>query len=255
MCVRVYKYRLYPRKGQEKNLYRVLGACRNLYNMGLAERSLAYKHEGRNVKQAELENLAKHYRATFPYAQQMFSQTAQSVVKQVDLALQAFFRRVKAGEKAGYPRFKARQRFNSFEFKQYGMGAKIDGRRLKLFGVGRVPVRWHRPLEGEIKTVRILHRAGRWYACFTCEVPEQKALPTTGRVVGLDMGISALITTSNGDKVHNPNYYRAGQKRLRLLQRKLARAKRGSNNRRKALLAVQRQHEHVSNQRRDSCTN
>lgn len=249
--VRVFKYRLYPSKAQEKNLYRVLNCARNLYNTALAERKYAYQLEGRKVGIAETEQFAKRYRATFPYAQQMFSQTAQSVVKQVDKAYQAFFRRVKAGEKAGYPRFKSRNRFNSFEFKQYGSGAKLDGRKLKLYGIGRVPVRWHRPIEGKIKTVRIVLKAGKWYACFACDVATPEPLPATGRVVGIDVGISALITTSDGEKVANPNYYRAGQKQLRLLQRKLARAKRGGKNRRKKLLAVQRQHEHVANQRGD----
>lgn len=249
--VRAFKYRLYPSRAQEKNLYRVLNCARNLYNMALAERKYAYQIEQRKVTLADTEQLAKRYRATFPYAQQMFSQTAQSVVKQVDTAFQAFFRRVKAGEKAGYPRFKGRNRFNSFEFKQYGSGAKIDGRRLKLYGIGRVPVRWHRPIEGVIKTVRIVLKAGKWYACFACEVPASEPLPATGQVVGIDVGISALITTSDGRKADNPNYYRAGQKRLRILQRRLARAKRGSKSRRKKLLAVQRQHEHVANQRRD----
>jgi putative transposase len=89
---------------------------------------------------------------------------------------------VKAGDTPGYPRFKGRTRFNSFLFKQYGTGVKIDGRKLKLFGIGRVSVRWHtfgvpveqhvpfghRPIDGEIKTVRILHKAGKWYAVFAC---------------------------------------------------------------------------------------
>lgn len=249
--VRVFKYRLYPSKAQEKQLFRVLDCARHLYNMVLAERKYAYQFEGRSVSLADTEQLAKRYRATFPYAQQMFSQTAQSVVKQVDLAFQAFFRRVKAGEKPGYPRFKGRNRFSSFEFKQYGVGTKVDGRRLKLYGIGRVAVRWHRPVEGTIKTVRIVHRAGKWYACFACEVADAAPLPETERVVGIDVGISALITTSDGEKVENPNYYRAGQKKLRRLQRRLARAKRGGKNRRKKLLAVQRWHEHVASQRRD----
>jgi len=186
-----------------------------------------------------------------PYAQQLFSQTAQSVVKQVDTTFKAFFRRVKAGGKPGYPRFKGRNRFNSFAFKQFGTGAKIDGRRLKVFGIGRVAVRWHRPLLGIVKTVRIVHEAGEWYACFVTRPHGEVPLPKAGRVVGIDVGITALITTSDGDKVDNPHYYRAGQVKLRVLQRKLARAQRGSRNRRKALQRVQRQHAHVANQRRD----
>lgn len=250
--IKVFKYRLYPSKAQEKNLLRVLDCARNLYNMALAERKYAYQLEGRKVTLADTEQLAKHYRATFPYADQMHSQTAQSVVKQVDEAYQFFFRRVKAGEKPGYPRFKSRNRFHSFEFKQFGKsGAFLDGRRLKLFGIGRVAVRWHRPIEGDIKTVRIVHKAGQWYACFACEVPDKPPLPKTGRCIGIDVGVSALITTSEGEKVDHPQFYRDGQKKLRLLQRSLSRKKKGGKNRRKALLRVQRQHNHVKNQRSD----
>lgn len=250
--VKVFKYRLYPSKAQEKNLLWVLECARHLYNMALAERKYAYQLEGRTVTLADTEQLAKHYRATFPYADQMHSQTAQSVVKQVDEAYQSFFRRLKTGEKSGYPRFKSRNRFHSFEFKQFGKsGAFLDGKRLKLYGIGRVPVRWHRPLQGTIKTVRIMHSAGKWYACFTCEVPTPEPLPKMGRVVGVDVGIAALLTTSDGEKVENPCWYREAQAALRRRQRKLARARRGSQNRRKRLLEVQRQHEHIANQRRD----
>jgi putative transposase len=249
--IRTHKYRLYPSRTQETNLFRVLDACRGLYNMALAERKYTYQRERRSVSQAEGYEIGKRYRQTFPYADQVFSQTVQSVIEQVDRAFQAFFRRLKAGEKLGYPRFKGHTRFNSFLFKQFGVGARLDGRRLKLFGIGRVRVRWHRPLEGDIKTVRILHKAGHWYACFTCAVEEAEPLPATGQAVGIDVGISALIATSDGEKVDPPAFYRAGQQRLRLLQRKLARARRGSNNRKKALRAVQRQHEHVANQRAD----
>lgn len=249
--IRTYKYRLYPSRAQESALRRVLEACRGLYNMALAERKYRYQLEGRSVNKADLYALAKHYRRTFPYANQMFSQTAQSVIEQVDLAFQSFFRRCQAGEKPGYPRFKGYNRFNSFLFKQFGTGARLDGRRLQLFGVGRVRVRWHRPLTGAIKTVRIVHKAGRWYACFACEVEAPPSLPASGRAIGLDVGISALVTTSGGEQIAHPAYYRAAQKRLRQLQRKLARAQHGSRNRQKALRAVQRQQERVANQRSD----
>jgi putative transposase len=150
-----------------------------------------------------------------------------------------------------HPRFKGRDRFRSFAFKQFGVGARLDGRRLKLYGIGRVVVRWHRPIEGTIKAVRIVLKAGKWYACFACEVPESMPLPATGRVIGIDVGISALITTSDGEKVENPKFYREAQAELRRRQRKLARAKKGGKNRWKAKRQVQRWHEHVANQRRD----
>jgi putative transposase len=174
----------------------------------------------------------------------------QIVVTDLDKAFQAFFRRVKASQTPGFPRFKGRNRFSSFGFKQYGNGFKIDGRRLKLSGIGRVAVRWHRPLEGQIKTLRISKKAGKWYACFACEV-EAIPLPEAGQDVGIDVGIASLITTSRGEKVGHPGWYRAEQRTLRVLQRRVARRKKGSHNRQKAVVALQRQHERISNRRKD----
>jgi putative transposase len=125
------------------------------------------------------------------------------------------------------------------------------GRWLKLFGIGRVRVRWHRLLEGDIKTVRIVYKAGQWYACFSCEVESKPELPKTGCYLGIDVGISALVTTSEGEKVDNPKHYRLAQAKLRRVQRSLSRKKKGSKNRRKALRVVQRQQMHTASQRSD----
>jgi putative transposase len=248
--LKTFKYRLYPSKSQEKNLRLILEVSRNFYNMCVGERKYAYELEQRSVSKNEQLRQVKHYKATFPQAQQVHSHVLQVVVADVDKAYQAFFRRVKAGEKAGYPRFKGRNWFDSFGFKEHGNGFRLDGRRLKVYGVGRIAVRWHRPIEGAIKTLRIVHQAGHWYACFSCEI-ELEPLPQIGSLVGIDVGITALITTSAGDKVNNPNYYREAQAELRRKQRKLSRAKCGSNNRRKVLRSVQRQQEHIANQRSD----
>lgn len=249
--LKTFKYRLYPSKTQERQMLQVLDVCRHWYNMCLSERTLVYQFEGRSVSKNDQIKQARLYRQTFPQAKIAFSQTLQSVAVDVSKAFDAFFRRVKAGEEPGYPRFKGCNHFHSFNFPQFGVGAKLDGRRLKLFGIGRVRVRWHRPLEGHIKTVRIVHKAGQWFACFACEVPDDLPLPKTGRHIGIDMGISALLTTSEGEKVDNPKHYRLAQARLRRMQRALARKKKGSKNRRKALRTVQRQQMHTANQRSD----
>jgi len=252
MGLKAFKYRLYPSAAQEKNLFRILDAVRGLYNMALAERKYAWQLEKRSDPLSDTETLAKHYRATFPYAMQLYSQTAQCVVNQINVAFQGFFKRVKAGnKKPGYPRFKGRNHFHSFEFKQFGKGASLDGRRLKLYGIGRVRVRWHRPIEGEIETVRIVHKAGKWYACFACEVADKPELPKTGAEIGIDLNLENLLTTSDGERIENPRFYRESQRKLRLLQRGLQRKQQGSKNRQKALLKVRRQHEHLKAQRAD----
>ena len=251
--LKTYKYRLYPRPAQAKNLFKILACARNFYNMCLSERKWAYELEQRHVSRIDQQHQIKHYKATFPQAKQVHTHVLLVVTHDIQKAYDAFFRRIKSGEKAGYPRYKGRNWFNSFGFAEHGNGFRLDGNRLKMFGAGRIPVRMHRaiPDNGTIKTCRIKYQAGQWFVSFAVEVPDTSELPKTGRVIGLDMGISALITTSEGEKVENPNYYRAGQQRLRVLSRALARKKRGGKNRRKALKQVQRQHMHVGNQRSD----
>ncbi len=252
MQLKTFKYRLYPTATQEKWLVQVVDVCRHWYNMCVAERKVAWELEQRTVSRFDQNKVAPKYRAAFPKASAVFSQTMQVVCDDVDKAFQAFFRRVKAGETPGYPRFKGRQHFDSFGFPQYGSGVRIDGRRLKLFGVGRVRVRWHRPIEGKVKTVRIRRCAGQWYACFSCEVPDPLPLPETGQPIGIDLNVENLLTDSQGKRVESPKHYRKAQHSLRLAQRGLQRKVKGSQNRRKALLKVQRLHEHVTNQRQDA---
>ena len=256
MGLKTFKYRLYPTPAQEKSMFNVLTVCRHFYNMCLSERKWTYELEGRRVSKNDQIKQARLYRQTFPQAKAVFSQTLQSVAVDLSKAFDAFFRRVKAGVSVygqpGYPRFKNRIGFHSFNFPQFGVGAKLDGRRLKLFGIGRVRVRWHRPIEGDIKTVRIVYKAGQWFACFACDVPDKPELPKTGCYIGIDVGISALLTTSEGEKVDNPKHYRLAQAKLRRVQRSLARKKKGGKNRRKALRVVQRQQMHTANQRSDT---
>lgn len=245
-----FRYRLYPSKPQTRLMERTLETCRRWYNQCLAERRDAYQERGETVGKFQQLARVKELKASNPYATGIHSHVLQVVVADLDKAFQAFFRRVKAGETPGYPRFRGRNRFDSFGFKEYGNGFKLDGRRLRLSGIGRVAVRWHRPLEGRIKTVRLTRRAGQWYACFACEV-EAAPLPATGQEVGIDVGIASLITTSAGEQVAHPARYRAAQRKLRVLQRRVARRTKGSANRRKAVRMLQRQHERVANQRKD----
>ncbi len=243
--------RLYPSRTQERTLESILTTTRFFYNDLLAERKEAWEKRGEAVgKTAQLRRV-KERKATNPYAAPVHSHILQVVADDLDKAFQAFFRRVRTGEKPGYPRFRGANRWTSFGLKELGNGFKIDGRRLKLSGVGRIPVRWHRPLEGTIKTVRISKKAGKWYASFSCVVPDKEPLPTTGASIGIDVGLTHLLTTSNGDTVENPRWYRAEQAALRVIQRRIARRQKGGSNRKKVVAQVQRQHERVGNQRKD----
>lgn len=227
-----------------------LETCRHVYNDCLAERKSVYESEARTVGKFEQLRHVKEIKKSNPYAHGVHSHILQVAIGDLDKAFKAFFRRVKAGEKAGYPRFKGKNRFDSFGLKELGNGFKIDGRRLKLSGIGRVPVRWHRPLDGAVKSLRVIKSAGNWFACFACEV-EEKQLAETGKSIGLDVGISSILTTSDGDKVENPKWYRKDQAKLRVVQRRVSRREKGSNRRRKAVVLLQKQHEKTKNRRAD----
>ena len=250
LILKTFKYRLYPSQAQEARLEETLETCRRWYNTCLAERKTAWENERRNVgKYAQLAQV-KEYRKENSSAGLLHSHILQVVVQDLDKAYQAFFRRVKAGGVPGYPRFKGHNRFDSFGLKEYGNGFKLEGRRLRLSGIGRMRVRWHRPIEGRIKTVRICRQAGEWYACFACE-GEGHLLPPTGKAVGMDVGIYHLLATSENELVENPRWYRVEQRKLRVLQRRVSRRRLGGMNRHKAVLALQRQHEHIANRRKD----
>jgi putative transposase len=252
-----YRYRLYPTKSQTRKLEATIETCRRWYNACLEERKSAWDKRQESVgKYAQLRKV-KDYRRDNPFAAQLHSHILQVTTCDLDKAFQAFFRRVKTGENPGYPRFRGRNRFDSFGLKEYGNGFRLDGRRLKVTGIGRIAVRWHRPIEGEIKTLRICRQAGDWYACFSCDLGHagshalRDPWGATGREIGIDVGIASLLTTSDGEHIQNPEWYRSEQARLCVLQRRVARRKLGGANRRKAVRAVQRHHLHVANRRAD----
>ncbi len=253
MGYRAYKYRLYPNERQTQDLSAMFSVARHYYNMCLDLWRYVYLTEKRRPTSQEFEAMRKAYKKTIPAAKNVHSHVFQELAKRAEEAFQGFFQRVKTGEKAGYPRYKNADRFHSIAFKQFGSrgGVVIDGRRVRISGIGRVRVRWHRHMEWTIKTTEIVHKAGQWFIVFTCEIPDQPELPKTGQVIGLDLGITALYTTSEGDKVDNPKFYQNSQKRLLVLNQALARKKKGSKNRRKAKRRLQRHHDHVKNQRLD----
>lgn len=247
---KVFQYRLYPSTAQRQRLEDTLETCRRWYNQCLAERKTAYAERKEQVSRFEQQRQIKAYRATNPWAAQVYSHVLEVVVHNLDKAFQAFFRRIKAGDTPGYPRFKSRSRFHSFGFRALNDGYKISGRRLRMAGIGRVAVRWHRPLEGAIKMLRISRKAGKWYAAFACEVVAQP-LPATGQAVGIDVGIRSLVTFSTGEQVPHPQWYRHGQCRLRVLHRRVNRRTLGGRNRQKAIGQLQRHHARIVNQRKD----
>jgi len=176
---------------------------------------------------------------------------SEDVLQRIDRAFQAFFHRVKAGEKPGYPRFQGRTRYHSFTYPQYGNGAVIDGGVLTLSKIGRIPIRLHRRLDGTPKTVTISHEADGWYACISCaDVPMQPLLPA-GRETGIDVGLKVFLVTAQGLVIENPRHFRKSERRIAKADKHVARCQKGSKGRRKAVARRAKAYQQVKRQRAD----
>ena len=250
MSKQAFKYRIYPTKEQEKTLFWTLARCRELYNAALSERKDAYKYEHKGITyRMQADDLPEIKGIIREEYQNIHSQVLQEALKRLDKAFAAFFRRVQNGEEPGYPRFQGRNRYTSFTYPQGGYRLK-DG-HIILSKIGTIKCVVHRELQGKPKTCTIKYEAGQWYVVFSCEVEAVAKLPASDIDVGIDLGVLHLATLSNGETIEHPRHYRRGEKKIKALQKTLARKKRGSHRRAKAKQALSKAYRKVRNQRRD----
>src|SRR5262249_32452055 len=149
------------------------------------------------------------------------SQVLQNVAVRIDLAFQAFFRRVRTGETPGYPRFRGKGSYASVTYPQVPVGCKLDAaeRQVRVHGVGEVKIILHRPMEGTPKTATISRSStGKWYVCFSCECAEPSPLPATGQRVGIDVGLKTFATFSTGEEIADQRFFRREEKALAKVQ-------------------------------------
>src|SRR5437870_7138095 len=193
---KAFVYRLYPTAKQAAELTWILDRCRGLYIAALEERREAYRMCGKSLSCAGQQDELPGLKSDCPEYKKVGSQVLQDVLKRVDRAVQGFFRRCKAGEKPGYPRFKGYDRYDSFTYTQAGWRLK-DG-RLDLTGVGAIKVKWSREIQGTIKTVTIRRDAGQWYVSFSCVLDAPTPARPDRPAVGIDVGLEHFATLSNG---------------------------------------------------------
>lgn len=258
-----YNYRLYPNAATEQKLSWTLDRARELYNAALSERRDAYTYAGKCIsyydQQNDLPEIKREIREEY---QEIAAHVLQDVLRRLDRAFQAFFRRVKNGDTPGYPRFQGKERYCSFTYPD-GAGWKLDqkerpeGKRgmvkvhLHLSKIGTVKLHLHRSLVGKVKTLTIKREGAHWYAVFSCEVDKPEPLPVSHEEVGIDLGVTHFAALSTGDFIEHPRHFRRAEKQLAKAQQALSRKKRGSHRRKKAVNVVARLHRKVRNQRRD----
>jgi len=250
---KTYKYKLKPTPEQGRALGRTLMLCRHIYNAAIGERREAWRMCGVSVTYYQQKAELSGIKETMPEYAEVHAQVSQDVVLRVDRAFQAYFRRIREGQTPGYPRFHGRDSYNSFTYPQVGEhgGAALVGGALSLSKIGRFPIRLHCPMEGTPKTVTISKEADGWYACISCANVPTHPLPATGQETGIDLGIEAFATLSDGTRIFHPGWCRQAERALKTAQRRVSRRKKGSHRRRKAVILLAKAHQQVRRQRTD----
>ncbi len=245
--VRTFKFRLYPKRKQGEELELMLKHSCDVYNALLAER---YEH---GLSRYNLQNeTLRDLKICNPTLKKIHSQVLQQLPLRVDRAFQAYYKRLSAGIcPAGKPRYKKTQHFSSLTYPQSGF--KIEGGKIVLSKVGKMKLVQHRTFEGKIKTLTIIkERSEQWYACFTTEQKQTRTKhPHANRTVGIDVGLTNLIATSEGMLVPSERFLRKSERKIAHTQRVLSKKKRGSKNRLKVKKKLAQAHHKIKNQRSD----
>jgi putative transposase len=248
---KAFKYRLYPTAKQEQAMAEVLETHRRFYNRALAERKVVWEECQEWVSYGQQSAHLKDERTTNAYLARTNFSSCQATLRRLDRSFQAFFRRLKAGEKPGYPRFKGQDRFDTVEFPSYGDGCRLEGALVYFQHIGHIKIKLHRPVEDTIKTISFKREADGWHVIFSCELPDADVAPSLLPATGIDLGLKVFLVTADGGQIAPPHSYRKARAALRRSQRAVARKQKGSNRRKKAVQRLAKQHLHIANQRRN----
>jgi putative transposase len=249
---RTYRYLLQPTSRQRTGLEAVLRVHCELYNAALEERRGAWAWERRSVSYVDQTRTLTELRALRPEVLACGVTVCRGTLQRLDRAFAAFYRRCRAGEQPGFPRFKSARRFDSVQWEDTdGWRLKTEEGRLYLYGIGHLKVRLHRPLRGTPKAITVRREGRRWWVSMRCVDVPATPLPSTGREVGLDLGVRSEVATSDGQLVAADRPLTHSAERLALAQRALASKRRGSRRRAQAAARVGAIHRQVANQRRD----
>ena len=255
--VKSFKYRLRPTKKQEQILLAHIEQCCILYNQLLCERIQAWKKNKESLsrydQQETLPMLKKQYN---PFSL-VHSQVLQQVCQRVDWAFKGFFRRLKdkskTGEKAGFPRYKSENRYDSITYTQFASSCRLDAKGLRLSKIGCIRVVQHRPLEGIPKSCTIRRtKTGKWFVSISCDMGETHEKADTGSAVGIDVGLTSFAVTSDGQRIENQRFFRQEEKNLAKAQRKWDKVKKRPKTdfvKEKRRKVIGRVHERIRNKR------
>ena len=259
----VVKVRLYPTSEQENSLAKAFGSCRYIWNYCLAKNNQIYKETGKGISAITMKKWIPQLKKNeeTEWLKETYSQCLQSSVINLGIAYKNFFEK-----RGGYPRFKSKYGKQSL---QYPQNVKIKDTGLHFPKIGEIKANLHRSMpggirqpkagessktiDGELKTVTVSKtKTNKYYASLLFDDGLSEPKPnSSGKVLGIDLGISSYCITSDGSKYDNPRHLKKHERNLKRKQRKLSRKQKGSNSRNKARRLVARAHEKISNARQD----
>jgi len=248
---RAYRYRIYPTARHRLALEDQLRFACDLYNAALEQRRDAWRRRQHAVTLYEQFRDLTDLRAAGIGPAAMNCTAMRDPLRRLDRAYKAFFNRLKAGAKPGYPRFRSSRRYDSLTWAD---GWAVRERRLVLQGIGHLKVKWHRefPASATLRTVTVRRIAGRWYACFSLQLSQPREVGFARRsAVGIDLGIKHFLTLSTGEHLAGPRAYHTAARQLRVIKRRLSRRRMGSCRRKKVGFLLARKHVRIRNIRRD----
>lgn len=251
MVKKSYRYRLYPNNAQATLLDRHFGCTRLIYNWALGEKIRVYQETGESLSRYKLQDqLPGMKQGERPWLAEVNAQSLQASLINLDRAFTNFFK-----QRAKFPRFKEKNHRQSFQVPQRGQIDFENGKLIIPKFLEGIRCKVSRRFEGETKTFTVSKTTtGKYFVSVLVEVPDEvpaKQTITHDGTIGIDVGIKDFCTLSTGEKVDNPKHLREGLKRLKVLQRRVSKKKKGSKNRKKAVLKVAKLHEKISNRRND----
>ena len=250
---RTYRYRLHPTVRQSRALSAQLNHQRELYNAALEERIGVWKWGKRSVSLFDQYKTLTSLIEVRPEVVASGITLCRGTLKRLDESFTAFYRRAKIGGAPGFPRFKAARSFDSLQWEDKG-GWKIknESSRLYLLGVGDVKANYYRPIVGTPKAITVKREGTKWWLSVRCvDVPALPLVPT-GRQVGIDLGITNIVATSDGRQIPGEHFGSKTRHKLAVAQRRLATKQRGSARRRRQVEVVAQLHRKVANQRKNT---
>ncbi len=239
---KTYKFKLKPNKTQRQQFEQWLGTCRYLYNNALEHRITVYQSNGSTVSKYDQYNELPAIKKEFDWMASVYSLVLQEVLDRVDKAYKNFF------NGSGFPKFKGKYYYNSFTFKQ---NYKINKSTIKLPKIGEVRYYNSRTVKGKVKTATIIKQINSWYISIVSEIEVPSVSIDDSQAIGIDVGIAKFAYLSDGTFIESPYFLEPNLKKLRILQRKFARQKKGSNSREKTRHQIKKLHLKIKNQRKD----